>query len=180
MEVLPLEQLGPRIMICGPSNAGKSTLAQAMGQKLDLPVVHLDQLRFVPNSNWVLRPEETFAAAHVAAVAGNSWIIEGNYFGGIGARIERATGIIQLHDRRSANAVRYVRRTLFDKHRAGHLEGGRDSLKWELFRWILWEEPRRHAPRRDLLRGTGLPYVASNSMQDLRALYRAWELPQPR
>lgn len=179
MEVVPLESLGPRIMICGPSNSGKSTLALAISRKLGLPAVHLDQLRFVPDSDWVLKPREAFDAAHAAAIAEEKWIIEGNYFGGIGDRIERATGIIQLHDRRLANARRYVGRTLFQKNRPGQLEGARDSLKWALFRWILWDEPRKHAARRDLLQSCGLPYVGSRSMSELRKLYRAWDLMGP-
>ena len=33
-------RIGRRIMICGPSNSGKSTLARAIGWKLDLPAIH--------------------------------------------------------------------------------------------------------------------------------------------
>ena len=48
----PLETFGRRIMICGPSNAGKSTLAVAIGRRLGLPVVHLDQLNHLHSQDW--------------------------------------------------------------------------------------------------------------------------------
>lgn len=176
--VLSLPELGTRICILGPSNSGKSTLAQAIGTQLGLPVVHLDQLRFVPSTNWVLKPPNEFLAAHDAAMA-DRWIIEGNYFGRVPARLARATGIVQLCDARLANLHRYVRRTLFEPHRPGNLEGAQDSLKWDLTWWILWEEPNKRQARRALVRASGLPYVESNSMRELKALYAAWGLPSP-
>jgi hypothetical protein len=48
----PPASLGPRIAIFGPSNAGKSTLAVAMSKRLNIPAIHLDQLKFIPNTNW--------------------------------------------------------------------------------------------------------------------------------
>ena len=53
MTPLPLNALGQRIMVMGPSNAGKSTLATAIGRRLELPIVHLDQLNHLPNTDWV-------------------------------------------------------------------------------------------------------------------------------
>ena len=35
MDLPPLSALGERIMICGPSNSGKSTLAVALARKID-------------------------------------------------------------------------------------------------------------------------------------------------
>lgn len=39
-----LAELGERIVIIGPSNSGKSTLAAAIGRQHALPVVYLDRL----------------------------------------------------------------------------------------------------------------------------------------
>ena len=58
----PLEALGPRIIILGASNAGKSTLAEAIARKARSTPVFLDQLRFVANSDWVERPDADFTA----------------------------------------------------------------------------------------------------------------------
>jgi adenylate kinase family enzyme len=177
MKFLPLENLGPRIVISGPSNSGKSTLNVAIGKKLDLPVIHLDLLYHLPNTNWVPRSKEEFTALHDAAIAGDRWVMDGNYFGTITQRLARATGIILLGSEPWRAAARNVRRTLFEtKRRAGQLEGAQDSLKLEFFRFILFEQPRKRERDLTILRNSGLPMVTLNSMRELQALYRAWGL----
>ena len=46
-----------RILMIGCGGAGKSTLARALGEKLGLPVVHLDKLWWT--GNWENVPLET-------------------------------------------------------------------------------------------------------------------------
>lgn len=177
MDVLPLESLGPRIMICGPSNSGKSTLNVAIGRKLGLPVIHLDLLQHLPNTNWVPRPTEEFVALHDAAIAGERWAMDGNYFATVSQRLARATGIIMLGSEPWRSAARNVRRTLFEtKNRAGQLEGAQDSLKIEFFRFILFEQPKKRERDLAILRGSGLPMVTLSSMRELNRLYEAWGL----
>lgn len=180
MTLPTLDDLGPRIMICGTSNTGKSTLAVALGNHLGRPVVHLDRLRFEPHSDWVQRPDATFAALHREAVAGERWIIEGNYSLVIGERLARATGIILLGDHPWANLGRYLYRTLLQRdQRLGNLDGNRDSLKWGMVTWVLAEGPRRIAGYRTMLLATGLPVVELRSMRETRRAYAAWGLTRP-
>ncbi|UIE43486.1 hypothetical protein KOJCDNHJ_01371 [Xanthomonas citri pv. punicae] len=56
---MKLDDLGPRICILGPSNSGKSTLAQAIAQARGCVPVHLDQLHHLPNTAWIPRPDRT-------------------------------------------------------------------------------------------------------------------------
>lgn len=178
-ELLPLASLGPRIMVCGPSNSGKSTLAQALGAKLDLPVVHLDLLYHVPLSDWVPRPADEFASAHDAAVESEAWVMDGNYSKVMAPRLARATGIILLGERRWPAFWRYVRRTLSQSRRAGSLPGAKDGLKWEMIHLILVVQPQRRAGSVARLRVAGRPMVQRGSMRELRALYEAWGLTRP-
>jgi adenylate kinase family enzyme len=180
MPLPPLTDLGSRIMICGTSNTGKSTLALAISDKLGLPVVHLDRLRFRPGTDWQQRPDEEFRALHDEAVLPDRWIFEGNYTSLMPKRIERATGIILLRDNRWANFGRYLWRTVMQKDRAGNLEGNRDSLKWDMVTWVLLRAPRNVARYSTMLPATGLPYVEIASMRRLREVYRAWDLALPR
>ena len=77
--MLPIKSMGNRIMILGPSNAGKSTLALAISMKLDIPVVHIDRLQHLPNTDWKIRDEEDFKALHDTAIMEDSWVMDGNY-----------------------------------------------------------------------------------------------------
>jgi adenylate kinase family enzyme len=173
---LPLAALGRRIMICGPSNAGKSTLAVALARQLGVPAVHLDQFRFLPNTDWQQRPDADFAALHDAAVLGEGWMMDGNYSALMPKRLARATGIILLSDDRWANLARYFRRTLFERYRPGSLEGARDSVKWAMIRWIMVASPRSLVRYQSELPATGLPFVEVRSMDELNRLYAEWGL----
>lgn len=71
-----LDELGPRICILGPSNSGKSTLAEAIAGKRDLPAIHLDQLFHTPHTDWIPRPAQEFVHLHDAAIAQEQWVME--------------------------------------------------------------------------------------------------------
>ena len=174
---LPLSALGERIIICGPSNSGKSTLCAALGRKLDRPAIHLDLLFHIPNTDWVPKPKEEFVALHDAAITGDSWVMDGNYFGTITQRMQRATGIIMLGNEPVRASIRNVRRTLFESgRRAGQLEGNIDRLNWKLFRFILIEQPRKRQRDLTILRKSGLPMVELDTMTQLNRLYAVWDL----
>lgn len=177
--VPPLAAFGRRIMVCGPSNNGKSTLAVAIGDKLDLPVVHVDLLRHLPHTDWAPRPDADFVRLHDEAVAGERWVMDGNYSKVMPGRLARATGIILLGANRWANLFRYFRRTLLEPRRIGALEGGRDSIKWDMIHWIVVVSPENLAGYRRTLPAAGLPFVETRSMRELQALYDEWGLTRP-
>jgi adenylate kinase family enzyme len=180
MDLPPLEALGPRIMICGTSNTGKSTLAAAIGQKRHLPVIHLDRLRFLPYTDWQQRSDSEFKALHDAAILADRWVMDGNYSALTPQRLQRATGIILLSDSRWANFSRYLRRTLFEPNRIGNLEGNKDSLKWDMVHWVLVRAPRNIARYRTMLPASGLPFIELSSMRELRRAYQKWDLSAAR
>lgn len=178
--MLSLQDLGPRIALLGPSNAGKSTLALALGEKLQVPVVHLDQLNHTPHTDWVPRPKAEFTALHEDAIAGESWVIEGNYSRLVPRRFERATGAILITSSAWLRLGRYVRRTLNrSAPRAGTVEGAPEYLKWEMVDWILFKTPQNSRRYANMVAATDLPSIHCKSIQELRALYDAWDLENP-
>ena len=169
-----LQALGTRICILGPSNSGKSTLALAIGAARDLSVVHLDLLYHRPDTDWEARPESEFVDLHDRAIAGERWVMDGNYSRCMPQRLARATGLILLDVDTPTSLLRYLRRTVFDGgKRAGALAGGRDSLKWSMIRHIAG--PTRANRRRyaNEFESILLPKIALSSPRAVAAFYEA-------
>jgi adenylate kinase family enzyme len=66
-----------RIQVIGPSCAGKTTLAQALGQRLQLPVTDLDDLWWSPG--WVQAGHVALAEKLKPLAASPAWVVSGNY-----------------------------------------------------------------------------------------------------
>lgn len=83
-----------RVLIIGPCGAGKSTLARQLGERLALPIFHIDQLNWRPG--WVETEKSALRARLDSIVAGDRWLIDGNYGGTLDARLNHADTIIYL------------------------------------------------------------------------------------
>lgn len=173
---MTLDELGIRICIMGPSNSGKSTLAEAIARAKGLEVVHLDQLYHLPHTDWVPRAPDEFAALHDAAIAGERWVIEGNYSRLLPQRLERATGFILLDVPTMTSLYRYLRRCWFEHNRRGALEGGRDSVKWDMIRHISIDTRANRSRYQDTIDGIHIPKLQINSTRALAAFYRSNDL----
>ncbi|MER7764563.1 AAA family ATPase [Streptomyces sp. NPDC097619] len=62
-----------RILVVGVTGAGKSTLARAVGGRLDLPYIEMDALYFT-GPDWAV--DEYFAAEVARLTAGPRWIVD--------------------------------------------------------------------------------------------------------
>lgn len=174
----PLSALGSRICIYGPSNSGKSTLAEAIAHRRGWPAIHLDQLRHLPGTDWQPRPLEAFVALHDAAIADEAWVIDGNYSVCLPQRLQRATGVILLDVATPTSLFRYLRRSLrrSGQPRAGALEGGRDSIQWAMLRHIAVTTRGNRRRYAQLFAQIPLPKIRLASMRAIDHCYRAWGL----
>jgi adenylate kinase family enzyme len=169
---MTLDDLGPRICIMGPSNSGKSTLATAIGRARGLTPIHLDLFFHLPGTDWEPRPEAAFVALHDEALAGTRWVMDGNYSRCLPQRLARATGLILLDIPTMTSLFRYLRRSWFERSRIGALEGGQDSVKWDMLRHITVttrENRRRYAA---LFDRTSLPHI---HLPTARAIVRFYQ-----
>lgn len=66
-------------MVVGTSGSGKTALARRLADRLGYPYVELDALHW--NPNWTGTPPEEFRARVAQAVAGEAWVVDGNYAG---------------------------------------------------------------------------------------------------
>ena len=83
-----------RILIIGCSGSGKTTLARALGEKLHLPVIHLDQLWW--KEGWRNVTREEFDSRLAMVLNMEQWIIDGNFSRTMPARLEKCDTVIYL------------------------------------------------------------------------------------
>lgn len=83
-----------RIMIVGGPGSGKSTLARMLGERLNLPVFHMDQIHW--KENWIERPLAEKLPMALAVEAHQSWIFEGGMSRTYESRAARAEVLIWL------------------------------------------------------------------------------------
>jgi adenylate kinase family enzyme len=170
--LVTLDDLGSRICILGPSNSGKSTLATAISRARGIPSIHLDQLYHLPNSDWQPRPDEEFLALHNEAILESRWVMEGNYSRCLPQRLERATGVVLLDASTVTSLLRYLRRSWFERERNGTLEGGSDSVNWEMIRHIAIVTPGNRKRYEKIFDQIILPKITLSTTRELECFYR--------
>ena len=83
-----------RVLVIGCPGAGKSTLTRALAETLGLPAVYLDRLWW--KSGWINRTRAEFDARLDAALAGDAWVMDGNYLRTLELRLRAADTIFLL------------------------------------------------------------------------------------
>ena len=125
-----------RIIIIGCGGAGKSTLAQQLGKKLNIPVVHLDKIFWKPG--WVETPPEEFDELHRRELARDQWIMDGNFNRTMPERIARCDTVIYLDFSRMACICGVVKRVLttYGTVRPDMGEGCPERVDLEFLKWV--------------------------------------------
>ncbi len=133
-----------RVAVVGSGGAGKSTFARRLGASTGLPVIHLDELYWRPG--WVPTPDDEWREIMTDLVAGDAWIIDGNYSRTMDLRAQTADTVLLLDYAPVGNLTRALRRTIFNHGRAIQAPGCPEHLDWEFLRWIATYR-RRSRPR---------------------------------
>ena len=109
-----------RIVVLGIPGAGKSTFARSLGERLDLPVHHLD--RYFWNPGWKASSREVFNENLTELLEQDRWILDGNYRRTIPYRLQYADTAIHLDLPRRVAMYRVFRRIL------AYRNGGRPDM----------------------------------------------------
>lgn len=102
-------ELGNKIVVLGVSASGKSTFARRLAAKLQLPLIHIDELMWKPGWQYI-GDEETIRLIKEASEK-DSWIIEG--YIEKGAQLDlfnKADRLLYLDYPASVPTLRYVKR----------------------------------------------------------------------
>ncbi|ONI46671.1 hypothetical protein AN643_01380 [Candidatus Epulonipiscioides saccharophilum] len=129
-----------KVAILGYSGSGKSTLARQLGAIYNIPVLHLDSVKFT--TNWQER--DPFEAQKMIQnfMQQPDWIIEGNYKNYyIKKRLKQATYIIELDFNRVYCFIRCMNR--FIKYHGQTREdlplGCKEKMDYEFISWLLYK-----------------------------------------
>lgn len=162
-----------RVAIIGPPGAGKSWLSVRLGEKLGVPVLHLDRHFWRPD--WVETPPDEWRAQQLAlldAHAGSGWIADGNFGGTMDLRLERADTLVFL-DPNPARAIARILGRELGRGRVGlpllPRRYDRDFLKFLRYTWR-YRRDRRPGVRERLAAFEGDVYVLQTRREVARFL----------
>lgn len=99
-----------RIVVIGTSCSGKTTLARKIAQQLAIKHIELDELHWLPD--WQEREPVIFRQLVEEAIAGDSWVVDGNYSIVRDILWPRATMIVWLDYPFSTVLFQAVKRTV--------------------------------------------------------------------
>jgi adenylate kinase family enzyme len=135
-----------RVAIVGSGGAGKSTLALALSETLDLPVIHLDKHYW--QAGWVPTPKDAWLERQRQLVAQERWIIDGNYGSTMDLRLAAADTVIFLDTPRLRCVQRVLKRTLSYRPgtRPDMAAGCHERFDLEFLRWV-WRYPAEQRPK---------------------------------
>lgn len=142
-----------RILLIGPGGAGKSTLAQCLAERLDLPLIHLDALYW--QAGWVETPKDVWRQRLATLLQGEAWVMDGNYGGTLDLRLAACDTAILLDLPPWQCLWRVVKRRLRHRGRArpDMTPGCPERLDGAFLLWIAtWRRRRGDDVRRRLVR----------------------------
>lgn len=133
-----------RILIVGNSGGGKSTLARRLGQKLGVPVVHLDLLFW--KAGWTESADVEFRSNVARALQQPAWVCDGDFSSSLDLRAPLADTIIWIDQSRWLCLFRAVWRLVQYRHgdRPDMAEGCRETVDLRFYSYIWhWNRDRR-------------------------------------
>lgn len=132
--------MAERIAIVGISASGKSTFARALAARTGLPLLHGDELEWMPD--WVQRPPDALQAMHAQWLARPRWIIEGWIDLERVSRLNAADLVIDLDYSRWLCAWRVLKRMLRRQRRAEMPPGCVDRFQPEYLSTVFFKKER--------------------------------------
>ncbi len=104
-----------RILVVGPSGAGKTQLALRLGELLGLPVVHLDAHRW--QAGWVSLPDHAWRPVVAELTHAPTWIMDGMYESTLDLRVPAADAVVVLELQRIRCVLGAFRRRVLGRRR---------------------------------------------------------------
>jgi adenylate kinase family enzyme len=135
-----------RVLVLGSSGSGKSTLARGLGDRLRLPVIHLDIHYW--SFGWKPTPEPEWNQRVQRLAAQDAWVMDGNFSGSLALRLQRCDAVVFLDLPRAVCLRSILLRWLRYRYtsRPDLPEGCPEKIDLEFLRWV-WQFPERSRPK---------------------------------
>lgn len=142
-----------RVWVVGNSGSGKSTTARRLAERIGVPWTELDAIYHLPG--WTELDTEQFRRTVAQVVAGDTWVVDGNYSAVADEVRARADTVVWLDLPRSEVMRQIVRRTLTRLARRetlwnGNRESWRNLLRRDpeasIIRWA-WTQHGKYTER---------------------------------
>ena len=163
-----------KISIIGFSGSGKSTLAKNLSRHYNIPVMHMDSIRFL--ENWKQRDDEGFRIIVKDFIDRNeSWIIDGNYKSTCPERHEKADLLIFLDYNRFVcyRSAKKRYKMYKGKTRDDVASGCDEKFDKEFRKWLLFEG--RTKSRRQRLLQTAKNHPNSLIFKNRKQLFKYYD-----
>ena len=134
-----------RVLVIGSGGSGKTTFARRLARSTGLPLFCLDSFYWLPN--WQKRSDGEWLTIVRELVAGERWIMDGNYGGSLDLRLEACDTVFFLDFPRLTCLRRVLKRQLthLGQRRPELPAGCRERLDPEFLAWI-WTYAARRRP----------------------------------
>lgn len=165
-----------RIAVLGCAGSGKTTLARALGERLGLPVIHVDSVYWRGQDG---RFGAEWPEIHGELISRDEWVIDAMKPGVLPQRLARADTAIFLDLPRRGCFRGLLERRLASR---GVPTGGdaANPIDWSLLVWM-WRFPRVVRPRvLESLRAGSCDVIVLRSRADIKRFVEVLPTQQPR
>ena len=155
-----------RIWIAGCAGSGKTTLANIMGNKLNIPVFYRDLITWDENDD--IRTEDVQVAMLKNITQNDKWIFEGARFTAsqIDGRLDRCDTIIHLDLNRFLCAYRGIKRGLTQARQTEIMDKDKQPFHFHHIKGVLIDYPKKRDQRNiifEIAKGKGINVIVLNS-----------------